>query len=1167
MWRTRVVSVFILFVMLSSAVLVYAIREKRDVYTIEDMIEWSAQYQTYDQNGNPVPIDGTPFIQMVRDGGGEFIGSTEPRAYQLKKETQYAKIYVDSGSNPYPNNTVINNLGTNFDNIIYPNDTAWFGSTGYSYKTSIYIYNFGDGVGGTGGYYNGGNKIYIDSADLPVWGLSITAHEFQHLIHHSHDWNEHLWVNEGCSELAMKICYGPNAAGLNGHLGAFAMNPDNDLTKFDNRMYDYGSAYAFLAYFAEHYGGKNTIKALVDDGANGISGFRNRLSGKSFETVFHEWTVANYMNNMSISPVYGYNDIKIKAKPEKIVSSYPMSGSGSVNRWAAEYVVFRAGGGSELTVNFDGSTSAMAVYVGKVGKTKPSSVDKLNLDSNHDARFTVKGMGTNYSEVVLIISSESSSISYQYTASVTDHVPPITSVILNPYSPNGPDGWYITKPTITMKTNENKCTIYYHWDNETDRIYNGVFYAPEGIHTLYYHAVDFSGNIEVEKSLTIKVDTTPPTTSIDISPKKPDGMNGWYVTPPNITLTSEEGATIYYKWDSKSEKTYNGPITAPEGKHTLTYYAVDEHTIKESEKKVTLKVDSIAPNSWMIVVPEEPNGENGWYCSEVTISLDCDSGARIFYAWDDDIPREYTETLIAPEGVHTLKYYAEDTAGNREKMHEVEFKVDTISPETYISVSPQNPDGENDWYVSRPIVEFSTNEDGAEIYYQIDDAMEKKYDQPIMIDDGEHIITYYSKDVAGNEDDKKKVTLKVDTKPPKTSMKTNIEDEDGWYSEPPTITLQCEEDDCLIYYFWDSKEENEYESPFKGIPGKHTLTFYAVDEAGNIEPENKVEFKVDDESMKPVVIISVSPTTGFVGETFVIDASKSKDVGSGIDSYRYIVGSEDSGWVRDDSYEYKATSEGRIDIVVKVRDKVGNEDYAKCRITVEKKLQPVYPVPGDEDEETQKHPNLLGKITQNKYFPYAVLALILLLIIGIAATAASRSRKRKKENLEIERASWREVDKRHSAFSHENEILSSHPPSLEAPEPAYKSGFVATPTYSDVEMTMPYTEKVVWDDSISSKSPPPAIPSAQKVSPHESLSHKSQPHLHTAPEDVYHLSTIKTKKVETKKQKIEAVKVDDESNARKHLPPERQEEGLKKEIKKVEDDIEDILKRLDEIAK
>jgi len=104
----------------------------------------------------------------------------------------------------------------------------------------------------------------------------------------------------------------------------------------------------------------------------------------------------------------------------------------------------------------------------------------------------------------------------------------------------------------------------------------------------------FEINVDAFDIVTLE-DTTAPTTTITASPLAPDGNNDWYKTAPEITLTTDETATIYYKWDNGSYQMYSSPITAPAGNRTLTTYAVDLAGNAEVAHSSNFKVDTDVP--------------------------------------------------------------------------------------------------------------------------------------------------------------------------------------------------------------------------------------------------------------------------------------------------------------------------------------------------------------------------------------------------------------------------------------------------------------------------------------------------------------------------------------------------------------------------------------------
>ncbi|MDO8513791.1 MAG: peptidoglycan-binding protein [bacterium] len=93
--------------------------------------------------------------------------------------------------------------------------------------------------------------------------------------------------------------------------------------------------------------------------------------------------------------------------------------------------------------------------------------------------------------------------------------------------------------------------------------------------------------------------------------------------------------------------------------------------------------DITAPTTTIAAIPSSPDGSDSWHKSAApTVSLSANDGNglgvdRIYYKWDNNTYQEYSTSLIAPEGTHTLYYYSNDNAGNSEVAKNREFKVDT----------------------------------------------------------------------------------------------------------------------------------------------------------------------------------------------------------------------------------------------------------------------------------------------------------------------------------------------------------------------------------------------------------------------------------------------------------------------------------------------------------
>ncbi len=120
---------------------------------------------------------------------------------------------------------------------------------------------------------------------------------------------------------------------------------------------------------------------------------------------------------------------------------------------------------------------------------------------------------------------------------------PKTVISVNPPRPDGKNGYYVTAPIITLTASspvDANPTIYYYIDNGSPKVYTAPFRMIDGVHTLYFYAVDHQGNKEKPQSKKFLVDTKPPVLQI-ISPK-----NGAVINTKQCTIKgkTEKDATV-----------------------------------------------------------------------------------------------------------------------------------------------------------------------------------------------------------------------------------------------------------------------------------------------------------------------------------------------------------------------------------------------------------------------------------------------------------------------------------------------------------------------------------------------------------------------------------------------------------------------------------------------
>jgi hypothetical protein len=156
--------------------------------------------------------------------------------------------------------------------------------------------------------------------------VGTTAHELQHLIHADYNPDDDTFMNEGCSTYAEYLCgYGVPWGDINWYMAT----PDNSLVIWNdqgpyNILADYGVVFLWAMYIQDLFGPlvpfsgfeDNFLGAFVQWGIPGIDGLNawfNFLSGgvDTFDTVFHDWRIANLLDSDEFNPRYSYPSIDL----------------------------------------------------------------------------------------------------------------------------------------------------------------------------------------------------------------------------------------------------------------------------------------------------------------------------------------------------------------------------------------------------------------------------------------------------------------------------------------------------------------------------------------------------------------------------------------------------------------------------------------------------------------------------------------------------------------------------------------------------------------------------------------------------------------------------------------------------------------------------------------
>ena len=315
--------------------------------------------------------------------------------------------------------------------------------------------------------------------------------------------------------------------------------------------------------------------------------------------------------------------------------------------------------------------------------------------------------------------------------------------------------------------------------------------------TYYAYVIDKAGNKGTCASGDFKVDTEKPTCSIEVT-NKPDGQNGWYISPANIKMTSSN--------DKISEVAARGigPSTSPNYSGSLessqqinttgtAWYgfvkdnAGNVNTCKTEE----VKVDTTDP-VWVANCQGNPNCQgngitftknNVWINNSVKMGQYFNasvSGIKRInrYRWDGqnwiyldsaDYPgtgEKYTNSYrqtneYSKEQDNTIGFQLENNAGRRSSVSYVTVKIDKTGPLITVLIDDVRPRGLHNGYceekgaVNSGIEEFILfGEEGGDAktpdFSNADNTSTWQIISSWWTTNAEKSPTYRCKDIAGN---------------------------------------------------------------------------------------------------------------------------------------------------------------------------------------------------------------------------------------------------------------------------------------------------------------------------------------------------------------------------------------------------------------------------------
>ena len=296
-----------------------------------------------------------------------------------------------------------------------------------------------------------------------------------------------------------------------------------------------------------------------------------------------------------------------------------------------------------------------------------------------------------------------------------DTTPAVSTITCDgaPCSPGGYDHvvrmeLQATSPPGTAQPTEIRYTTDGSEPNGSSTLYTGEFFISE-TSTVKFFSLDEAGNVESPiKSQLVLIDTTAPTSSIHCNGPATNCQDA-YNSPIQIHLSGDDGPNgggvdeIRYTTDGSAPTASSTLYTAPfnvsgNGSHTIRWFATDNAGNAETPNSRTLLIETTPPTSAL-----QCNGSScnaGFYNAPVTATLSASDGGsgvkNIRFTTNGDDVDGSSQIYLGPfmiNGVATIKWRAEDNAGNLETQNSQLVNVDTQAPTTTITCDTDGPGG------------------------------------------------------------------------------------------------------------------------------------------------------------------------------------------------------------------------------------------------------------------------------------------------------------------------------------------------------------------------------------------------------------------------------------------------------------------------------------------
>jgi len=505
-----------------------------------------------------------------------------------------------------------------------------------------------------------------------------------------------------------------------------------------------------------------------------------------------------------------------------------------------------------------------------------------------------------------------------------DSVPPVTTAAYS--GTEGQNGWYTSDVSVTLSATDAGSGVkqtYVCVDQTNDcapALGAGASITSEGVHYVRYYSTDNRGNAEVLHVDQINVDKSDPSSSLQpLLQYDGDGLISIsWDSSDNVSAVSQvqilrDGAVIYSSTNTAGSYVDDLSASANDGQAFGYVARAKDFAGRTYDSAAQSTTIDLSPPSVPSIVPLPVFTNTLSVLLQWFRAVDTVSGVNLYNIYrnliflasvseaepmgtDTAQLRSYNDTAVLDSQAFAYQVSAVDNAVPAHESNlsdSASTTIDITAPVTAINFDPDTPNGLNGWYATAVGVTINCSDavsGCAQTNISVDGAPYEVYSGPLLLADGEHSISAYSVDNAGNTGVTVTRTFKVDTISPDTSITstpaamTKQTSASFSFSANETAAFECSLDGSAFSACTSPKA-------YSGLSeGQHIFDAKATDAAGNADPTPAV-FSWTVDTTPPVTteaVVDADSDNALESASVTLNAT---DSGSGVASITYSIDS------------------------------------------------------------------------------------------------------------------------------------------------------------------------------------------------------------------------------------------------------------------------------------